>query len=119
MTQVQKMVTSIKKESPLTQILIVLPPDHFTWKYRSAEVNNNILTLRAALIPWLKSQKIPWYDFFEVMGGSGSIRTWQRNKYAEGDLIHFTYLGYELWGKLLGTALINNFLYSLIRDEAH
>lgn len=119
MTQVSKMVTSIKKESPGTQILIVLPPDHFTWKYRKAEVNNNILTLRAALIPWLKSNDIPWYDFFEVMGGSGSIKMWQRNKYAEGDLIHFTFSGYQLWGKLLGTALINNFLYSLIKDEVN
>ncbi len=119
MTQVKTLVAGIRKHSPDSGILIVLPPDHFRWQFRQPVINENIITLRDSLIPWLIAEKIPWYDFFTVMGGQGSIKTWQRNKFAEGDLIHFTNQGYELWGKLLGTALINNFIFSLIKDEVN
>jgi hypothetical protein len=45
------------------------------------------------------------WDFREVMGGKGSMKTWNRARLSQDDLVHLTQTGYNLQGFLLIEAL--------------
>jgi lysophospholipase L1-like esterase len=56
------------------------------------------------------------WDFYEVMGGNGSINQWFQAGLTNADKLHFTKKGYELQADLLFQALIQNYLNN-INDE--
>ena len=49
------------------------------------------------------------WDMFNVMGGLGSIKTWQNNNFAKRDKIHLTKEGYILIGDLMLSAIIKEY----------
>ncbi len=49
------------------------------------------------------------WDMFNVMGGLGSIKTWQNNNFAKRDKIHLTKEGYILIGDLMFSAIIKEY----------
>jgi lysophospholipase L1-like esterase len=53
------------------------------------------------------------WDFYEVMGGKGSINAWHRANLTNNDKLHFIKRGYELQADLLFQALIGNYLNTI------
>jgi hypothetical protein len=53
-------------------------------------------------------RNIAVWDFYEVMGGFGSIEKWFNSKLAAYDRSHFSALGYKLQAQLLFKALMNS-----------
>jgi lysophospholipase L1-like esterase len=49
------------------------------------------------------------WDLFEIMGGLGSIKTWEAHDLAKRDRIHFTGEGYKLLGDLMFAALMGEY----------
>ena len=49
------------------------------------------------------------WDMFNVMGGLGSVKTWQKNGFAKNDKVHLTKEGYILMGDLMFSALIKEY----------
>ena len=49
------------------------------------------------------------WDMYGLMGGLGSVRTWEKAGLAKKDKIHFTKAGYETVGDLLFEALIKSY----------
>ena len=47
---------------------------------------------------------------FEIMGGLGSMKLWEKEGMAAKDKVHFTHKGYVLIGDLFYNALINAYL---------
>ncbi len=47
------------------------------------------------------------WNFYPVMGGEESIRKWNKQGFAQGDMIHLTKIGYRLEAKLLMNAVMN------------
>ena len=47
------------------------------------------------------------WDVFDIMGGLGSIESWEAAGLARGDRVHFTGQGYDLLGDLLFNAIVD------------
>lgn len=101
--KIKEMVTLVKQAAPETSVLLTTPPDALR---QGSQVNSSMPECSASLLDLAMSQDYSAWDFFGVMGGSGSIYTWQQRGLAQRDGIHFTKAGYELQGSLLHQALI-------------
>ena len=49
------------------------------------------------------------WDMYHVMGGLGSIKTWQKHGLAKTDKIHLTTDGYKLMGDLMFSAIMKGY----------
>ncbi len=96
------LISRIKALNPQCCLLLTTPPD-IKKKVRSHSVRMELLA--RAICEYGAQQKIAVWDFFSIMGGSGSLQQWKKYRLAQSDLIHFTREGYELQGKLLEIAL--------------
>jgi lysophospholipase L1-like esterase len=101
--QIDGLVKSISKDNPDISILFTLPPDF--GKARNTLIKQKMLKARGVIIDYCKSNKLAYWDLYEVMGGHGSIEQWQKSSLAQKDVMHFTRAGYELQGHLLFQAL--------------
>ena len=64
---------------------------------------------RQVMINLAKKHKGGMWDMYNVMGGLGSIKTWQKHGYAKSDKIHLTAEGYNLMGDLMFSAIIKKY----------
>ena len=56
----------------------------------------------------LKNNYACW-DFYNIMGGLGSVVKWKKLGLGNYDMTHFLNKGYEVQGKLLYHALMNSY----------
>ncbi len=68
--------------------------------------NEGTLPIKNALVDKAHEHGFAIWDFYELMGGKGSIKAWQKAGLAHTDFIHFTEAGYALQADLLYTALM-------------
>ena len=57
------------------------------------------------------------WDMYGVMGGLGSVKTWEQAGLAKRDKIHFTRDGYRVVGDLLFEAIIKSYYGHLSADN--
>lgn len=101
--KIKEMVALVKQAAPETSVLLTTPPDALR---QQSQVNTSMPGCSASLLDLAMAQNYSAWDFLEVMGGSGSIYTWQQKGLAQRDGIHLTKAGYELQGSLLHQALM-------------
>lgn len=100
-TQVDKLVYDIQNTAHCDAILLTSPNDILI--KGSATKNPQ---LAATLLDQKAQQyKTAFWDFYALMGGEGSIKTWQSNGLAQSDAVHLSAKGYELQAQLLFNAL--------------
>lgn len=102
--QIETFLNNIQKQTACKSILMVTPPDiYIRSRYRTrhgqllAEMMHDLAKLRGNVAVW---------DFYEVMGGYGSINNWVYANFAAKDRIHYTSDGYKLQAQLLFKALM-------------
>lgn len=61
------------------------------------------------MINLAKKHQAGYYDLLTVMGGLGSIKTWERNGLAQKDKIHLNRNGYIMLGDLMFSALMKEY----------
>lgn len=101
--KIKEMVALVKQAAPETSVLLTTPPDALR---QQSQVNSSMQGCSASLLDLATDQDYCAWDFLGVMGGSGSIYTWQQKGLAQRDGIHLTKAGYELQGSLLHQALM-------------
>ncbi len=99
------LISGLKKHLSRAAFILTVPP--YSLKGRSK--NWNVPVIRRELLSYCQKNNLAYWDLFSVMGGLGSMRTWQANKLASPDSVHFLTSGYELQGKLLFDALIKSY----------
>lgn len=102
----RSIISRMRSKNPGISILLTSPPDHY---YRRRYSNRNIATLERVLHELAFEENVAVWSLYSIMGGSGSIRTWQRDALARQDLIHFTKEGYAKQGQLLFDAIMYNY----------
>ena len=100
------LVTWIKSVNPATEFLFVTNNDSY---YKKKYPNKNALAAREVMIRLANKYDAGLWDMFNVMGGLGSIKTWQNNNFAKRDKIHLTKEGYILIGDLMFSAIIKEY----------
>lgn len=100
-----KIVESIKDAVPNCPILLTIPSDHYWLKEYS---NPNLVDTRNQIIKVANNNGCFTWDLYSIMGGAGSMGTWQTQGFSANDLIHFTTKGYNLQAQMLFNALVDN-----------
>lgn len=100
-----QLVDSIRAVSPDCAFIFVTNNDSFRRVKRKYIVNDNGPLAREVFLRLGRMTGGAVWDQYTVMGGLGSMGTWQDNGLAQRDHIHFTRKGYELLGDLLSNAI--------------
>ena len=102
------LIKQIRRVNPRCAILFTGIND--SWRKR----NPNPLTIAAedAFRELAKEYNAVFWDWFEVMGGFGSMATWQEAGLAQSDKVHCTQTGYRLVGDLLFEAIMDSYYLS-------
>lgn len=99
----RELVRRIRKAAPSCNILLTTPGDCY---FQRQYANPHIATAVQRLKELTQEEDLLLWDWFAVMGGSGSIVAWKNAGLANPDLVHLLLPGYELQGALLYDALM-------------
>lgn len=102
----RKLLQMIEEASPGCAVLFITNNDTY---FRKRYINYNGGTVREAMFELGKENGMAVYDLFSIMGGYGSMATWQANGLAASDRIHFTGAGYKLVGDLMFESIISRY----------
>lgn len=104
------LVGGIQRACPGALIILATPNDHLL---STGEVNPRVQLAAEVIRNFAIDSGLALWDFHRIMGGPGSIRSWNAHGLTARDCLHFSPLGYALQGRLLATAL-----YRLLKDPA-
>ena len=99
-------IQRIKRKYPDAVILFTTNNDCY---YRRRYPNKNGIEVRQAMQELSKEYNTGVWDMFGVMGGLNSIVSWQSERLAKSDKIHFTREGYRLVADLMFSALVKEY----------
>lgn len=103
----EKLLEMVRKAAPQTAVLFVTNNDTY---FRRKYVNPNAGAVRDVMNRLATRHGYAVWDLFSIMGGYGSMATWDKNGLAASDRIHFTRAGYTLVGDLMFDALLKGYL---------
>lgn len=93
----EKMMQMVLRANPDCALLLTVPNDSY---YRRRYLNRNIGREGEVIAELAKQYDVAVWDFYSIMGGLGSSRTWKLQHLMKSDLIHFTFEGYHFKGEL-------------------
>lgn len=97
------LIQTVKQATPDALIIMCTPNDHL---YRKKTPNERVELLCDLLRNITLEEGVALWDFNRIMGGSGSIFSWNNNRLTAADFLHFSALGYRLQAHLMGEALL-------------
>ena len=112
------LVSQIRSVNPDCALLFVSNNDSFRRIRRKGYVvNSNGKLAEQSFLRLGKDCDAGVWDLFDIMGGLGSMRKWEKAGLAKRDKIHFTEKGYELVGDLLFNALMDKYVEHLKKGK--
>lgn len=100
--QIDSFVTAIKLRNPNAVLLLTtLGDSNKRVKYQNP--NNN--KARKVLIEYCETHQLAYWDWYQIMGGTGAINKWALKHLTARDRLHLNRRGYELQGLLLYEAI--------------
>ncbi|MBK9175459.1 MAG: hypothetical protein IPM46_03805 [Flavobacteriales bacterium] len=99
----RELIRRIRIANPDAAILLTTNTDSYV---KRRFVNKNAGAVRDAMLRLSASEGVGVWDALGVMGGEGSIRSWEKAGLAQPDRIHLKRPGYALLGDLLYGALM-------------
>lgn len=101
----EKLILSIRDLFPEVPVLITTPNDN-RFMYRTNKNNSKIVETLYALA---EKYNLTVWNFYSIMGGTGSIKDWKKSGLVQKDMLHFTAEGYKLQGELLYQAILKTY----------
>ncbi|MEL7119103.1 MAG: GDSL-type esterase/lipase family protein [Bacteroidota bacterium] len=102
--EANRFMKNLKAEFPNTSVLITTLPDAYMKK---SYPNPNGEAARKALIELATQYGFAYWDWYEVMGGKGSMKKWVDEDLGYVDYVHFRQAGYEVQAELLYEAIVS------------
>ncbi|BDX38018.1 hypothetical protein CYCD_13730 [Tenuifilaceae bacterium CYCD] len=96
------LINEIKASVPDATVLLTIPGDHLVSR---ATANPKLIDVKNAILTIAEKNHCCVWDFHSLMGGEGSIRTWNKMELTAPDLLHLNPKGYQLQGELLFDAI--------------
>lgn len=109
-----ELISRVREASPGAAILLTTNTDSFL---KRRIPNKNAETVRQVMMQLSASHGVGVWDCFGVMGGLGSIRSWQKAGLAQPDRVHFNRAGYTLLGDLLFSAMTDAYGAHVKKDQ--
>lgn len=105
----EKILDKIHRASPNAAVIFITNNDSYRKYRRKYYVNYNATAVRERMFSLATKYNLAVWDFFSIMGGIGSMATWQKNSLSQSDRVHFTSAGYKLMGDLLFNAILRSY----------
>ena len=105
----EKILEKIHRASPNAAVIFITNNDSYRKYRRKYYVNYNATAVRERMFSLATKYNLAVWDFFSIMGGIGSMATWQKNSLSQSDRVHFTSAGYKLMGDLLFNAILRSY----------
>lgn len=99
-------IEKIQLVTPEVEILFVTNNDSY---YQREEPNPRIELVKESMLELCERHQAGLWDMHTIMGGLGSISTWEQHQLAQPDKIHFTDSGYITVGNLLFSAFMKSY----------
>ena len=96
------LIQQLRSSCPEAFIILTTPNDHLL---RNKEINPRVDAASEVIRNLAIEEEVGLWDFNRIMGGSGSIHSWNNYGLTAKDCLHLSPQGYRLQGKLLGVAL--------------
>lgn len=106
MNRYENFIEKIKHVNPNCALLLTVPNDSY---FKSKKHNANTAVIANVIQKLAKKYDAKIWNFYAIMGGEFSAKTWKENELMKKDLVHFTRSGYELKGQLLFDALMSDY----------
>jgi len=104
--QIDSLISNLKMKNPEASFIITTPGDSNKGrKYK----NPNNLKAANTLIDYCNKRGLGYWNWFEIMGGTGVINKWALKGLTSKDKLHLSRKGYEIQGALLHAAIIKAF----------
>lgn len=111
----QKLLDKVEHANPGAAVILITNNDSYRRRRRRYYVNYNATVVKERMYMVAKENNQTVWDFFTVMGGIGSMATWQKNKLGKKDRIHFTSAGYIVMGDLMFNAILRSYEHHMDR----
>ena len=112
----KELISRIRSVAPGAAILLTTNTDSFV---NRRIPNKNASAVREVMMELGAEEGVAVWDTWGVMGGEGSIRTWEDAGLAKKDRVHFNRAGYSLLGDLLFSALIQDHGDHILQRYGH
>lgn len=100
-----QLLDSIRSVAPEAAILLTVPNDSYL---RKRYINHNTDLMRQIIFDIARKGDYGVWDFYTIMGGLNSVKSWYSNGLMNADHIHFNKPGYLLKGGLFFDAFLNS-----------
>lgn len=100
----RELIRWFRKANPNVNFIFLTNNDSY---YRRRYPNQNVYKVVKAMQNLAEENSAAVWNLFEIMGGIGSIKLWQKTGLAKSDKVHFTPKGYQLQSDLLFEAFQN------------
>jgi lysophospholipase L1-like esterase len=104
--EVDKLVSSLRAESPEAKFILVTPQDAFRNRNKT---NPGVLQVRNEIIRYAVENGLAFYDMYRATGGEQSAKAWRDSTLLRNDGVHLTKDGYEYEGNLFYHALMKGY----------
>jgi lysophospholipase L1-like esterase len=101
----KSLIDSIRHSIPEAAILLTVPNDSYLQK---RYINQNTALIRDIIFRLAEENDCGVWDFYTIMGGLNSAKSWFNNGLMSRDHIHFSKQGYLLKGDLFYNAFMNS-----------
>jgi lysophospholipase L1-like esterase len=102
-SNLEQMILKVIRCNPDCAILLTVPNDAY---YQQKHPNANLEKVRKVIYELAERYKLAIWDFYIIMGESGSSKTWLNAGLMQADLVHFSNLGYRIKGQLYFDAFL-------------
>lgn len=108
----RQLIDQVLRVSPDCAFIFITNNDSYRYvSRRRMAPNANGRVVQKAFYDLAKEYKGAVWDLFDIMGGYGSVDSWELEGLVRRDRLHFTVDGYNLLGDLLYNALLTDYLF--------
>jgi hypothetical protein len=106
---IDTLVMNLKFTNPNAAIVLTTPGDSYRKSRKGRIKNPDMKIARVTIINYCMQHNLAYWDWFEIMGGYGSMSNWFLMKLAQKDRVHYNGRGYMIQGDLLYRALMGGY----------
>jgi hypothetical protein len=109
LSNMDSLVTGIRKLNPNADILLTTPGDSFRKSKKGRVKNPNMTLVRNTVLAYAATHRCASWDLYGIMGGYGSMAKWNTAHLSAKDRVHFSGKGYIIQGGLFYQAIKNGY----------
>lgn len=99
----RQLIAWFKAANPHVNFIFLTNNDSY---YRRRYPNQNVYQVVAAMQQLATENHAAVWNLFEIMGGIGSVKLWEKTGLAKADKVHFTHQGYRLQSDMFFEAFL-------------